>query len=306
MYDEQPLQGGTYVFARGAVDGRVLVNRWGGVTAGPNNVRFGWSGWFPIPGTPIGPEWLSTSSGSGLDVWLFLTTADRRIVAFGKRTSDYPAPNQPHEDWFNTDEIIKPFSGARFWDGSAATDNNARFLVSRLVEPTNQLWFANGRGDWRSLGIESPSAAGVVSSSDTVFMFVRGNDNVVRFGVLDIASQTLTPWIVVAGTTDVAPAVAPCGLERDGYASVYDAICVFARGIGDHAPYMNRFEPRTQRFSGWMKIPGDLTIDGPMAAYGTRYFLWLVARSGGRVFFNTKASTYQTFVPNSDIVAPMR
>jgi len=106
-------------------------------------------------------------------------------------------------------------------------------------------------GPWRLLGgiaLDGPSAA---YFDDKLYVALRGLNDTIWYGYVDLAFGNFSGWIYVPGLTPSRPALV----------STPDGVLMFVRGLGDEIWVY----PLTWPNKSWIRLPGA-TVDAPAVA----------------------------------------
>ncbi|MEM2296226.1 MAG: hypothetical protein QXH10_02135 [Ignisphaera sp.] len=154
----------------------------------------------------------------------------------------------------------------------------------------------NGNIIWIPLSGYAEEAPSATQYGDGVFVFVRGGDDGVWYGFVDLSSFVFSGWVRLPGSTSSRPSVA----------STPYGVVVVVRGI-DNGIYLGLVNGNN--FSGWYVIPGK-TIDAPAITFDGNLLHLIVRGEDGNLYHTTiDPTTYTqitewTIVPGATDVGP--
>ncbi|MEM4037726.1 MAG: hypothetical protein QW700_08050 [Desulfurococcaceae archaeon] len=120
---------------------------------------------------------------------------------------------------------------------------------------------------WSAIAASAADTPGVVLLSNKLYLVIRGPDDGILFGVLDLQTGSFSGWERIGGSTPSRPALATDGSK----------LYLVVRGR-DNRIYLRVYTISTRTWSSWTVLPGS-TIDAPAAAVvGGR--LHIVVRGG--------------------------
>ena len=154
-------------------------------------------------------------------------------------------------------------------------DNGIYYTICNASSGTCEPWkrLPGSTPDAPSAAWGFDPAQGAYSSS-RVYIVVRGMDNGIYFGYIDLNTRIFSGWKKLPGSTPSRPVLA------FDYWGFY-MIAIVVRGM-DNKIYYNIYFTRNYTWSGWKRIPLGSTIDSPAAAITDAGLHIVVRGSDGR------------------------
>ncbi|MEM4863346.1 MAG: hypothetical protein QW706_09260 [Candidatus Nezhaarchaeales archaeon] len=126
---------------------------------------------------------------------------------------------------------------------------------------------------WSAIAASAADTPGVVLLSNKLYLVIRGPDDGILFGTLDLQTGSFSGWQRIGGSTPSRPA-----LTTDG-----SRLYLVVRGRDDRL-YLRVYTISSATWSSWSVLPGS-TIDGPAAAVmGGRLHLVVRGRDGASIY----------------------
>ncbi|MEM3964650.1 MAG: hypothetical protein QW584_02875 [Thermofilaceae archaeon] len=126
---------------------------------------------------------------------------------------------------------------------------------------------------WSAIVASAADTPGVVLLSNQLYLVIRGPDDGILFGTLDLQTGSFSGWQRIGGSTPSRPA-----LTTDG-----SKLYLVVRGR-DNRLYLRVYTISSATWSSWSVLPGS-TIDGPAAAVmGGRLHLVVRGRDGASIY----------------------
>jgi hypothetical protein len=188
---------------------------------------------------------------------------------------------------------------------SQYTNHDPYIIVVRGAD--NKIYYTlcnnNTCNNWVQLPGSTPDAPSVaVGREGRAYIAVRGMDNGIYFGYINLNNWTFSGWTKLPGSTPSRPVI-----TFDRWVS--EMVALVVRGM-DNGIYYNILDEKSLKWSGWKRLPTGSTIDAPAAAIIDLGLQIVVRGSDGKTLWHSYLDRYDwtfsgwTKLPGSTPSAP--